>query len=752
MSRAQYTYSSQPRTLTHQSHDELAKTQKRVIVNIMNDPRVKRGHAYKQHNTTLENNNIIISRQHNDNSTSNTRSVLQNTINTIPHWNQHLTAVYIKPDTSAESQQQSNQLNNTTQLHSHYNSTQPLYRVSTPEPVSGRVHSDVQTDQYIEDLRLSTVRANKIDTANQSDELHDYDTAVLFVPRSSGIDMGTQITPDELQNELFDFDLAIQPILSVLTQKILNESLVDVCEEIELSQIQLQYDIYERQRQLKASEVQRLQAIDDGRTNQRLALIQQAVDRQYAAQQQQINNSITLAVQDTLNDITNNVIQQLKDENYFSDRFIDYLNNVCMNQLVDRVYQQLQQQAVVHQLIDSMLQCALTNQQSSIQSIHEQRRINDTDNTIQSLVNGQTKPILSILSQSERHNDRIDHTRYKLCEFKHNEHIDDYETHTSNEWIQNRLYNNNEITQYIHNIILIQCQQRTRVARKRVHKLLIAHRLKQARLEMTPDNLIQSLKPSLQFTADEQLNVIECDLFTAAAHAGLCINDTVISMNNTSIASVEQMQQIIDTLICGEMCAIEIKRHTTDIVESIRCEVASSEIEYDINTIRELREQANLPVNDMPLFTSESAHEFIQNTTYKFGCTFMEYIGSIGSKLTKVVANGIAGKSGLHNNDVLIQINEYDIKSGSSASNRIKQYRTGDTITLTLLTQDAINQIAELDRQSKADNVKPVYDRSSYATRSITIEIPHDKYTLQQVRNIKLMAAQYDASRTVETE
>lgn len=60
----------------------------------------------------------------------------------------------------------------------------------TPEPVEGRIHTDIQTDSYLEELVDVVPEA---DMSTQTDPFIDRPPTPLFIPQKSGVDAVTQI-------------------------------------------------------------------------------------------------------------------------------------------------------------------------------------------------------------------------------------------------------------------------------------------------------------------------------------------------------------------------------------------------------------------------------------------------------------------------------------------------------------------------------------------------------------------------------
>ena len=68
-------------------------------------------------------------------------------------------------------------------------------RSSTPPPVPGRSHMDIQTDEVLEEL---TDKPIEMDMETQTPAIHDRPPSPLFVRAKIGHDMETQILPGDL--------------------------------------------------------------------------------------------------------------------------------------------------------------------------------------------------------------------------------------------------------------------------------------------------------------------------------------------------------------------------------------------------------------------------------------------------------------------------------------------------------------------------------------------------------------------------
>ena len=111
----------------------------------------------------------------------------------------------------------------------------PIYPnrdIPTPEPVPGRQHLFVQTDEYIENL---TDKPPTQEMGIATEFYLDRPPVPLFQPKMPAKEncKATQIF--DADYELFDFDKEVEPMLNVLCSKTLEQARMEVLEETELA-------------------------------------------------------------------------------------------------------------------------------------------------------------------------------------------------------------------------------------------------------------------------------------------------------------------------------------------------------------------------------------------------------------------------------------------------------------------------------------------------------------------------------------
>jgi len=99
------------------------------------------------------------------------------------------------------------------------------------EVVVEKVRVPVPLHLYLEEQREETVRHEE---HTQTDALMERPPSPIYRPKKRGVDLGIQVDNEEV----FNFDRDIQPLLEVLVGKVLDQSLMEVKEESELLIIQ----------------------------------------------------------------------------------------------------------------------------------------------------------------------------------------------------------------------------------------------------------------------------------------------------------------------------------------------------------------------------------------------------------------------------------------------------------------------------------------------------------------------------------
>lgn len=226
-------------------------------------------------------------------------------------------------------------------------------RASTPEPVLGRKHMDIQTDSYLEELTERTV---EFEAETQTDFLLDRPPSPLFMPAKIGVDIETQIE----EGELFDFDVEVEPVLEVLVGKTLEQSMMEVLEEEELESLRRHQEDFEKMRNAEMLEVQRMESAEKRREEEmKRRLQQQSAQREQdlSMMRKVVSRSVASAHLSSLKD---RALGQLRDSGVFADSVELTVDNHFMPQLLQMVTQQMQQTSRDRQLLNEVMQSSVS--------------------------------------------------------------------------------------------------------------------------------------------------------------------------------------------------------------------------------------------------------------------------------------------------------------------------------------------------------------------------------------------------------
>ena len=128
----------------------------------------------------------------------------------------------------------------------------PNDSLSAPPQQDNRIDLEIQTEPYLQEVLEKPVIVNK-DT--QTDEFLDMPETPPYIPPKNGIDIEIQV----VESDLFNFDFEVQPIVSTIVGKTLEQAFLEVNEEEELLAIRRHKELIEHQRNVELADVQRLE-------------------------------------------------------------------------------------------------------------------------------------------------------------------------------------------------------------------------------------------------------------------------------------------------------------------------------------------------------------------------------------------------------------------------------------------------------------------------------------------------------------
>ena len=219
------------------------------------------------------------------------------------------------------------------------------------EPVEGRKHIDVQTDNYLEEL---TDRRPEVNEETQTEAFMDRPPLPLFIPSKTGLDKETQV-----EDDLFDFDLEVEPILEVLVGKTMEQSMQEVLEEEELAMIRRRQEEFEQTRNVELAEVQRLEAEAKRSYDEKERRKIQESER--IVREKEVGEKVKARAyaKDYLGDLHENVFGNLMETGHFYDPLAKEVEEIFMPWISDGVVDELDRVALSRKLTTKVLEAAV---------------------------------------------------------------------------------------------------------------------------------------------------------------------------------------------------------------------------------------------------------------------------------------------------------------------------------------------------------------------------------------------------------
>uniref|UniRef100_UPI00398E632F radial spoke head protein 3 homolog n=1 Tax=Pristiophorus japonicus TaxID=55135 RepID=UPI00398E632F len=221
-------------------------------------------------------------------------------------------------------------------------------RTTTPHPVEGRLHTEVQTELYLEELRD---RIEEVDVDTQTDAFLDKPQTPLFIPAKTGKDVTTQIE----EGELFNFDIEVKPMLEVLVGKTIEQALLEVVEEEELANLRALQRDFEELRNAELAEVQRMEERE--RRHKEEKKRRMAQQQEVLTKEKESSDKIAARAfaQNYLADLIPTIFSTLRDNGYFYDPVEKDVENVFMPWLMGAVRKSIEKRILGRTMLDVIL-------------------------------------------------------------------------------------------------------------------------------------------------------------------------------------------------------------------------------------------------------------------------------------------------------------------------------------------------------------------------------------------------------------
>jgi len=240
-------------------------------------------------------------------------------------------------------------------------------RPRSPEAVEGRKHIDVQTELYLEEL---TDRVEEADVDTQTDAFLDRPPSPLFIPAKTGVDVATQI----LEGELFDFDIEVKPILEVLVGKTVEQALLEVMEEEELSNLRAQQRRFEELRNAELVETQRLEEQERRHREEKERRMRQQAEVLKKEKETAEKIAARAFAQAYLSDLVPSVFGSLNENGYFYDPVERDVETYFLPWLMDQVEMKLDQSRVARTVLDVIIREVVKKRLGSFKELEDEQQ------------------------------------------------------------------------------------------------------------------------------------------------------------------------------------------------------------------------------------------------------------------------------------------------------------------------------------------------------------------------------------------
>jgi len=241
-------------------------------------------------------------------------------------------------------------------------------RPRTPDPVEGRRHIDIQTDNYLEEL---TDVVPEVEMATQTDLFMDRPPTPIFVPQKTGIDAVTQIE----QGDLFNFDFEVEPILEVLVGKTLEQGLMEVMEEEELAAMRAHQEHFEQIRNAELVATQHMEAAERRKLEEKERRLAQERERAYRERVVREKVAAATFARGYLSGIMGTVFDRLRRDGFFFDPVEREVTDIFMpwlaNEAVGHLAQEDTSRAVMDNLVANTLQMELDYRARAARQRHQ---------------------------------------------------------------------------------------------------------------------------------------------------------------------------------------------------------------------------------------------------------------------------------------------------------------------------------------------------------------------------------------------
>lgn len=207
----------------------------------------------------------------------------------------------------------------------------------TPQPPKQPKHSDAQTD-----LNLGEYGVPIMVTVTTVEEVKE-----TFKPPKTGRDIATQI----MEGDLFDFDKEVPPLVEIMVDKIIEQSVLEVREEEELARLSAQQRAFQELRNTEMAEVQRLKEQERRHRKEK--------ERRIAQQQEALRKELELMQSNAVRAYTKEHLAELFPAIFISQRPKDPVEKEIEDHflpwLMTEVHVRMEKRTRTRQVLDALV-------------------------------------------------------------------------------------------------------------------------------------------------------------------------------------------------------------------------------------------------------------------------------------------------------------------------------------------------------------------------------------------------------------
>jgi hypothetical protein len=188
----------------------------------------------------------------------------------------------------------------------------PLNSLAAPPPKEPRIDLELQTAPYLQEVVEHPAES---DIYTQTDIFLERPETPPYIPPKTGIDIETQVEEDQL----FDFDFEVRPIVETIVGKTIEQAFLEVHEEEEFAAIRLQKEAIEYRRNGDLTDILRLEETEQRKFEEKQRRVAERLV--YESEQQELRSRIAARGfgEFFVSDLIGNALKILDKSGYFYD-------------------------------------------------------------------------------------------------------------------------------------------------------------------------------------------------------------------------------------------------------------------------------------------------------------------------------------------------------------------------------------------------------------------------------------------------